>query len=176
MHFNHFKKYIISSFILFIISCIAIAAYATKPVPVITTTSPLPAGVTTIPYSFPFQATSTQPPISNWVVASGALPPGLNLNNNTGVLSGTPTVTGTYTFGVTCDDTQNPRTSLVTTFTLTINPPSCSFVSGISTGSISFSNIDPSSAGNLYGTVTQQVSFTCNVSSVLAGGVSLFAL
>ena len=164
MHFNHFKKYIISSFILFIISGIAIAAYAAKPVPVITSTSPLPDGVTTIPYSFTFQATSTQPPISNWLLKSGAFPPGLTLNNNNGVLSGTPNAAGTYTFGITCDDTQNPRTSAVTTFTLTISPPSCSFVSGISTGSISFSNIDPSSTGNLYGTVTQQVSFTCNVS------------
>jgi len=141
----------------------AIMAYAAKPIPVITSTSPLPAGVTTIPYSFTFQATTTQPPISNWVVASGALPPGLTLNNSTGVLSGTPTATGTYNFGVTCDDATNPRTSAVTTFTLTISRPLCSFVGGISTGSISFSNIDPSSTGNLYGTVTQQVAVTCNV-------------
>ncbi len=39
-------------------------------------------------------------------------------------------------------------------------PMSCSFVSG-STGAISFSTIDPTAAGTVYGTVTQQVSFTC---------------
>jgi hypothetical protein len=163
MHLTQFKKNIISLFISLIISGIAIMAYAAKPVPRITSTSPLPGGVTTIPYSFTFQATTTTPPISNWVVASGALPPGLTLNNSTGVLSGTPTAIGTYNFGVTCDDAQNPKTSALTSFTLTISPPSCSFVGGISTGSISFANIDPSSIGNLYGTVTQQLSFTCNV-------------
>ena len=41
-------------------------------------------------------------------------------------------------------------------------PPSCSFVSGIRNGSISFGNIDPSSTGAAYGTIIQQVSFTCN--------------
>jgi large repetitive protein len=163
MHLKRFKKYTISLCLLVIMSCITIMAHAAKPVPVITSTSPLPTGVTTIPYSFTFQATSVQPPISNWVVSSGVLPPGLTLNNNNGVLSGTPTNAGTFTFGVTCDDAANPKTSAVTTFTLTISPPSCSFVGGVSTGSISFSTIDPSSTGNLYGTVTQQVAITCNV-------------
>ena len=40
--------------------------------------------------------------------------------------------------------------------------PSCSFVGGISNGSISFGNIDPSSASTAYGTIIQQISFTCN--------------
>ena len=36
-----------------------------------------------------------------WNIYTGILPPGLSLNRNTGVLSGTPTQTGTYTFTVT---------------------------------------------------------------------------
>jgi hypothetical protein len=164
MHLTCFNKYLIALLLFIVIAGMENVAYAAKPVPVITSSSPLPAGVTAIPYSFTFQATSTQPPISNWVVRSGAVPPGLLLDNNTGVLSGTPTAAGTYTFGITCDDTQNPRTSLVTTFTLTISPPSCSFVGGINTGAIAFSTIDPSSTGNLYATITQQVALTCNVS------------
>jgi hypothetical protein len=165
MHLMCFNKYLIALLLLIVIAGMGNIAYAVKPVPVITSASPLPNGVMTIPYSFTFQATSTQPPISNWLVQSGAPPPGLTLGNNDGVLSGTPTAAGTYTFGITCDDTQNPRTSKVTTFTLTISPPSCSFAGGINIGSIAFSNVDPSSTGNLYATaVTQQVAFTCNVS------------
>jgi large repetitive protein len=160
-----FIKYLIALLLLFVIAGMGNIAYAAKPVPRITSTSPLPDGVVTIPYSFTFEATSTQPPISNWVVRSGAVPPGLILDINSGVLSGTPTAAGTYTFGITCDDTQNPRRSAVTTFTLTIRLQSCSFVSGINTGAIAFSNIDPSSTGNLYATaVTQQVAFTCTTS------------
>lgn len=164
MYLMCYNKYLIALLLLIVIAGMENIAYAVKPVPVIISTSPLPGGVTTIPYSFSFQATTTQPPISNWLVKSGAVPPGLILNNSTGILSGVPTVAGPYTFGITCDDAQNPRTSKVTTFTLTISPPSCLFVGGINTGSIAFSNIDPSSAGNLYAMVTQQVAFTCNVS------------
>lgn len=46
-------------------------------------------------------------------------------------------------------------------------PLSCTFVSGISNGSLAFGNIDPSSAGTLYATVTQQVSFSCTKNNVV---------
>lgn len=37
-------------------------------------------------------------------VSSGALPPGLGLNSSTGIITGTPTTVGTYTFGVSVTD------------------------------------------------------------------------
>src|SRR5204862_3246099 len=71
----------------------------------ITPTS-LPAGAVGVPYSVQLTAANGTPPYSNWTVSTGALPPGLNLNNNTGVISGTPTFSpgGTFNFSVTVED------------------------------------------------------------------------
>jgi hypothetical protein len=67
----------------------------------ITTTS-LAFGSKGVFYSAQFAATGGTPPYS-WVLTSGALPPGLTLNSN-GALSGTPTLSGTFSFGVTVRD------------------------------------------------------------------------
>ena len=48
----------------------------------------------------------------------GALPPGMNFNEITGVLSGTPTVSGTYQFKVTATDGVNPAVSKKYTLTV----------------------------------------------------------
>jgi uncharacterized repeat protein (TIGR01451 family) len=50
------------------------------------------------PYSYAFTATGSPAPAFS--VASGTLPPGLLLDTGTGLLSGTPVVTGTFTFTV----------------------------------------------------------------------------
>ncbi|WP_378145056.1 putative Ig domain-containing protein [Cnuibacter sp. UC19_7] len=53
-------------------------------------------------------------------VSAGALPPGLTLDGATGILSGTPTRAGTYTFDLTAD---NVKTKPITkTFTVVVNP------------------------------------------------------
>jgi uncharacterized delta-60 repeat protein len=49
------------------------------------------------PYSFTFTATGF--PLPTFHVSSGSLPPGLSLDEETGILSGTPTQLGTYNFG-----------------------------------------------------------------------------
>ncbi len=67
--------------------------------PVITTPSPLPAGVVGTPYSQTLEAAGGRLPYA-WSVVSGSLPPGLTLAANTGTISGTPTAANTYTFGV----------------------------------------------------------------------------
>jgi uncharacterized repeat protein (TIGR01451 family) len=48
------------------------------------------------------QTISVSPPGSyTFTISSGSLPPGLSLNSSTGVISGTPTTNGSYTFTVT---------------------------------------------------------------------------
>jgi hypothetical protein len=82
--------------------------------PTISTVSPLPAGTVGSAYSQTFTATGGTTPY-NWSVSTG-LPPGLAFSG--GVLSGTPTTAGAYSFTV---QVTGGGTSSKT-FSLTINP------------------------------------------------------
>jgi hypothetical protein len=58
-------------------------------------------------------------PYADWSVESGSLPPGLVLSPS-GLLSGTPTLRGSFTFVVTLVDAHNVPGA--TTLTLVVNP------------------------------------------------------
>ncbi len=64
---------------------------------VITTTSPLPQATINSPYSVVLQGSGGTGTYV-WSVASGSPPAGLTLNSMTGQLSGSPTVSGTFSF------------------------------------------------------------------------------
>lgn len=73
------------------------------PPPVLITASALPVGTKGSPYNQVFTVSNGLPPFT-WSVINGALPPGLALNPNTGVISGTPTNSVTNTFRVQVED------------------------------------------------------------------------
>ncbi len=91
----------------------------------IATASPLPSGVTGFPYApVTLQATGGLVPYSNWVVTSGALPAGLQLNPASGVIDGKPTgATGTANFTVQVSDSGSATASKP--FALDVQAPAC---------------------------------------------------
>jgi hypothetical protein len=67
------------------------------PVAPVITTSSLPGGTVSTPYSATITASATG---ATWSVIGGSLPAGLSLNSSTGVISGTPASAGTFAFTV----------------------------------------------------------------------------
>jgi hypothetical protein len=65
--------------------------------PLSITTTSLPGGTLNVVYTATLAASGGVTPYS-WSIASGALPTGLALAGSTGVISGTPTATGTFSF------------------------------------------------------------------------------
>ena len=68
-----------------------------------TTPAALPAATAGTPYTFTIAAAGGQQPYS-YRISSGALPDGLTLNASNGVVSGTPSVDGTFNFTVEVTD------------------------------------------------------------------------
>ena len=86
----------------------------------ITNTS-LPDGNVAIFYDSQLIATGGLAPYT-WSLTSGTLPPGLSLTPATGVISGTPTTTGSYPITVQVVDSESTPATATGMFTITINP------------------------------------------------------
>jgi hypothetical protein len=83
-------------------------------------TSPLPPAMLGLPYSQTLTVSGGTPPYV-WSVISGAPPNGIALSPSAGVLSGTPTQSGTVTFTVTVTDSTAPVAQTATErFDLTV--------------------------------------------------------
>ncbi|HWD07453.1 MAG TPA: Ig-like domain repeat protein, partial [Actinomycetota bacterium] len=92
------------------------------PAPLAITSSPtLPGGTVGQPYTATLAAAGGVAPY-RWSFAGWSLPAGLALNPSTGVISGTPTVTGTTQVGFTVTDSSNPPQTASQQATITILP------------------------------------------------------
>lgn len=91
----------------------------------IVTPPTLPPATVGVPYKFTFQATGTTLPLS-WDIDNSAAPPGFMIDDPTGILTGTPSVTGTYNFRVHVDALMGFENSVaddVETVTLVVSQP-----------------------------------------------------
>ena len=161
--------------------------------PSIVTASPLSSALTGAPYSQTIAATGTTP--ITWSVKSGALPPGLSLGSSNGIISGTPTAAGVFTFAVSAT---NAGGSNAKSLNLTVNtPPGITTTSPLSaavkgspyTQTLAATGTAPiawsvtsgalpaglslgSSSGIIAGTPAAQGVFTSIISATNAGGSS----
>ena len=83
------------------------------------TTASLASGTTGAAYSATLAATGGIAPYA-WLIAGGALPPGVTLTQSTGALAGTPTTAGTFNFNVQATDAQVPADTASKSLAITI--------------------------------------------------------
>ena len=102
------------------------AQFFINPAPSFTISPLLPPAVRTVAYNAQLSVTGGTPGSPdnpyNWELVSGSYPPGLNLNEKSGVLSGTPTTDGSYAFTLRARDLYGISTPL-RNFTLEVRPP-----------------------------------------------------
>jgi hypothetical protein len=80
----------------------------------------LGSGITGTAYSETIHANGGFPPYT-YTILTGSLPPGLNLNPTTGIISGTPTSAGTYPFTIQATDSASNSAS--NSFSITVSTP-----------------------------------------------------
>lgn len=105
----------------------------------VVSTANLPQGTVGTAYGQQLNATGGTAPYS-WLVAAGTLPYGLTLSTS-GLLSGTPTTSGSFDFTVQVDDGSATPQVAQATFLVTVNPNPSQAVS-ITTGSLATGIVD----------------------------------
>ena len=101
--------------------------------PLAVTTTALSSSTVGTPYSVSLVATGGTSPYS-WSITSGSLPAGLSLSSSTGMISGTPSASGTSSFTVTVTDSSSPTQTASAALTIVTAPapalPSALVLSG----------------------------------------------
>jgi uncharacterized repeat protein (TIGR03803 family) len=147
--------------------------------PLVVTTTSLPNGTNGTTYSQTLTASGGQTPYS-WTNSLGALPSGLHLSTN-GVISGTPTNSGTFNFTVKVTDALSETATQP--LTLTVGNPVILSAPQITLGKTNFTFLLSGPAGSNYvlqvstnllnwnpvSTSTIPVSGTINLSNAISG-------
>jgi hypothetical protein len=95
--------------------------------PLVVATPSLPDATYGVAYTATLSASGGTTPYS-WSVSSGSLPVGLALAGATGIISGTPTSTGTSTFTVRVSDSSTPPRSETRSLSIAVAPPPGGFL------------------------------------------------
>lgn len=100
---------------------VAFKSSSNIPSPLSITTASLPNGIVNNSYSSTLAATGGTPSYT-WALSAGSLPGGLNLTGSTGVISGTPTATGTSNFTTKVTDSVSNVATKALAITITTAP------------------------------------------------------
>jgi hypothetical protein len=98
---------------------IALEASGQPSAPSITTTS-LPGGALTVPYTATLAASGGLTPYT-WTISSGSLPTGLSLDSGKGTISGTPAAAGIFNFTMQVADSGSPGQTATRDLSITIS-------------------------------------------------------
>ena len=102
----------------------AFSILVTSPLsPLTITTTSVPAAESSAPYGPVTLAASGGEPPYAWSLAGGSLPPGLTLGASSGVISGTPTINGTYHFTIGVTDSESPTVTATQAFSVLVFAP-----------------------------------------------------
>jgi hypothetical protein len=133
-----------------------------------------PSGVVGTAYTDTLTAAGGTTPYS-WSVSAGTLPTGITLNTSTGVLSGTPTVAGTFSFSVTVTDSGSQTATRATSITiaagmLTITVPSSAVLPSVPPGGTASGQLGSVTVTDLRGIPTASWTATVTATTFVTGG------
>ena len=154
-----------------------IGASASVAAPVFTSSS-APGGSMTFAYSHTFTASGAPTLVGNlglsapFTLATGALPSGLTLNASSGLLSGTPTLSGTFTGTIRASNLVG--TAPTQSFTITISKLAQATLTAIATPS-TVAYLGTSTLSTTGGTGTGAVTYSSNSLSCTISGSTLTA-